>query len=339
MQIRDKDKHYYSFVDLEYVPVKSKLVNDDTHPEFSEIISIGLVIVDNEFNEVAYYHSLINPEHIGTINHRIEKLTSITNDEIRVASNFRDVFSEVVEMLNYYMVNRIYVLGTCEIPVLKDNILYSTDYSNNYSHMKRYNMFITSLSNIQPVVTMWAFKKNATGLPIPYFVYGLKSLTEEYNLDVGVGPYHNSLNDAIYLKNVVRESFFSYSNSHTLQSFKNFTTTMYKEYSATSEYLKMYNRQEAKKRLRNRKLALKSIDIIHTMYELPSINKISHTCNIDANDEEIINEMNFIANIEANIAEYKRVKNKQKARKYRKKQRKKSNSKNRSKIAVYSSMC
>ena len=63
-----------------------------------EIIQIGAVLLDEQYQEIGYFNTLVKPQYNERIERKFEKLTGITTEMVRHAPTFTEIsrFSERV---------------------------------------------------------------------------------------------------------------------------------------------------------------------------------------------------------------------------------------------------
>jgi len=87
----------YAIVDLEMCRVPMDVSVDD-YPYGQEIIQVGVVLLDEKFDKIGEFCSLVKPQ-FGEVNDYITRLTGITKASTLTARDFRSVITELVEWL------------------------------------------------------------------------------------------------------------------------------------------------------------------------------------------------------------------------------------------------
>lgn len=59
-----------------------------------EIIQIGAVLLDEQYQEIGYFNTLVKPQYNDRIERRIEKLTGITTEMVQNAPVFKDAIAQ-----------------------------------------------------------------------------------------------------------------------------------------------------------------------------------------------------------------------------------------------------
>jgi len=157
-----------------------------------EIIQIGAVKLDLEFNIVNTFNSFIKPTIYGRINSFITNLTSITTESLLSENTFPSVYSEYIKFINE--TDSIFCTwGMSDLSVLFKNIDY-----HNLNKMLITKHFI----NLQPYVSKYL------GLPSKNLLQ-LKHAAEELNIPLQ-HEFHDALNDAFYTAEIFKIIHNSY---------------------------------------------------------------------------------------------------------------------------------
>ena len=79
----------YIIVDLEMNPLGSEF-KKDWETCRNEIVEIGAVVLDEQYNEIGHFMTLVKPQMNAVIEGRIEKLTGITTKSVECAPCFKE---------------------------------------------------------------------------------------------------------------------------------------------------------------------------------------------------------------------------------------------------------
>ena len=185
--------HYIVF-DLEFNQDISSLQN----PEMKifqcpfEIIQIGAIKLDLEFNIVDTFNSFVKPTIYGKINPFITNLTGITTERLLSENTFPSVYSEYIKFIDE--TDSIFCTwGMSDLSVLFKNI----DYHNLNS-----KLITKHFINLQPYVSKYL------DLPSKNLLQ-LKLAAEELNIPLK-HEFHDALNDAYYTAEIFKKIHTSY---------------------------------------------------------------------------------------------------------------------------------
>lgn len=103
---------------------------------FDEIIEIGAVKLDEEFNIIDEFSSLVRPSVNYTMNRNVKKLTSIEQKELRQAENFSKVYKKFISWCGYEE-NIFLTWSTMDILVMVRNIRFF-DIAQEITAMNKY---------------------------------------------------------------------------------------------------------------------------------------------------------------------------------------------------------
>ena len=177
----------YTVVDFEFnqaFDFGSGSVETDPACRF-EIIQIGAVKLDENYNEVGRFSAFIKPELYKRLHPYVAKMTGITEAELRNAGSFEEVYAKFCEFAGE---NRIYcVWGSSDIRVLYRNLSYHGIIKGD---------IIAEYIDVQQI--MAKYLKYGRGRSI-----GLKNAVEMLELEIDM-PFHNALGDAVYTAEVFK---------------------------------------------------------------------------------------------------------------------------------------
>lgn len=174
-----------AFLDAEYLcgRIKSGSVED--------VISIGIVITDPEFNELDRYYSTVKLMRGHKLTPVIIKLTGLTNEMLKKAPDYETVFTELVKLVKKHHVGKICVWGGDKTSFVRDF---------NRRHIENplsrdIQRFINTFENIQKDVSLEITGQLDSGL-------SLADMKTICGLDGAVE--HNALSDAVDLLDCIR---------------------------------------------------------------------------------------------------------------------------------------
>ena len=177
LEFNQKDKHYTS---NEY--------NNKTNLPF-EIIQIGAVKLNEDFEIVSAFNSLIKPTVYTTIHPYIEELTKIKNTDVQDAPNFNVVINKFIDFIGNEP-STLCVWGQADISVLLQNLEF-----HNLSPLLLPKNYI----DIQLHASK--FFNAPSGSRI-----GLRNSIELLNIPIN-SNFHNAFNDAFYTSKVFKEIY------------------------------------------------------------------------------------------------------------------------------------
>ncbi|MCD8018634.1 MAG: hypothetical protein LUF92_03355 [Clostridiales bacterium] len=174
-----KKKTYYAFFDAEYTCyMESDAYFDREHG--GELISVGLVISDRNFNLQKKYYSVIHPIYNPKLTGYCKRLTGLTQEEIDKAPSYDEVFQEMYLLLQEYPVKEIFTWGN------DSNTLTHDIERNHKSVARRHKRIVSLLRDITKRLTKRVFDKGMT-----------VSLSDmKYICDLDHFTAHNALEDA-----------------------------------------------------------------------------------------------------------------------------------------------
>lgn len=86
----------------------------ETGKKINEIISIGLVICDEHFQNLGEFYSLVRPRSGVPIFPVIKEMTGITNEMLLEQPDFVSVSDQITDLLNQHQVQKIYTWGAAD---------------------------------------------------------------------------------------------------------------------------------------------------------------------------------------------------------------------------------
>ncbi len=180
---------FYIVLDLEFnqsFPFKTG-TKTETDPECPfEIIQIGAVKLNENFEQIDCFDRMISPQLYPRIHPYVEKITGITQRDLVGQPTFPQVYPAFLEFIGKEPAV-LCTWGGDDIKSLYRNILY---------HNLDADAMTDQYLNIQPFAA--AYLNHEAGQSI-----GLKNAVTELGLSEAAS-YHNALNDAVYTANIFR---------------------------------------------------------------------------------------------------------------------------------------
>lgn len=117
----------YIILDMEWnQPLYAKMTVTEPVVLHAEIVQIGAVKLDENFNEVDTFNILITPKYYKKMHRKVQKLTRITTEELQYGLPFPEAFGHFSKWCGDSFV--LLTWGPDDVPVLRDNlILHSID--------------------------------------------------------------------------------------------------------------------------------------------------------------------------------------------------------------------
>lgn len=154
-----------------------------------EIIQIGALKLNESFETVSKFNSLIKPTVYPSIHPYVESLTKINNDKVSSCKNFIAVYEDFLKFIDKTE-TILCVWGTGDIKELLRNI-------------KFYNLSTSSIPKRCIDVQKYASKYLNTHKKSKI---GLKTAIELLNIQ-GTGEFHDAFNDAYYTAEVFKHIY------------------------------------------------------------------------------------------------------------------------------------
>lgn len=145
-----------------------------------ELISIGSVILDNQYNILDEFYSTVKPKE-AIISNFCSNITHLTNQDIEKSPNLIKVLNSFEGFIKRYKIEKIFVWGNFDTVGLKAAMKCNQYYGYFYKNLNK-------IKNIQPrlsKVTSKIYKNNSWGLKDMKYMYGLEKTVK-----------HNALSDA-----------------------------------------------------------------------------------------------------------------------------------------------
>lgn len=190
--------HYIVF-DLEFNQDPDSLIDSSLKPETPEkkgkypfeIIQIGAVKLDKDFNNVGTFKRLVKPSIYSSISEFVTELTGITTDSLKAEQTFSEVYKDFLEFVNEPEVV-LCVWGMTDMKELIRNAIY---------HSLDEKLLPNRYINIQPQASVHLGMPKKKPLGLKYCVEALK-------IDIA-HTFHDALNDALYTAEVFKKVYTS----------------------------------------------------------------------------------------------------------------------------------
>ena len=173
----------YIFLDFEF----------NTAKKIQEVVSVGIVICDLDFNITSKYYSLVSLAMTTTMDKYASKVNNITDETLYDARDFKTVFLELNDILKLTPNDKIFTWGYDDKRTF--------DYGIEYHSLKN-ELFLMSncMTNIQKELSS-KIKYNGDALGDTLALKFVKRIC-----DIDGEVTHNALDDAIDLMNIYKKS-------------------------------------------------------------------------------------------------------------------------------------
>jgi inhibitor of KinA sporulation pathway (predicted exonuclease) len=187
MFFRSKEMNYI-IIDLEFNQALNTSGNEINYKLPFEIIQIGLIKLDDDFNTISTMNSLIKPEIYPTLNLYVENLTGISMNDLSSSKSFKEVFYDLTKLFDDESV--LCVWGVSDIKELYRNTLY---------HGLSVSLLPKLYINVQTHASnKLNFKK---GMNI-----GLSSAAEIFDIPTS-NNFHDAFYDALYTAEIFKKIY------------------------------------------------------------------------------------------------------------------------------------
>lgn len=243
----------YVVFDLEFNQGFDKALNKTVSNERCpfEIIQIGAIKLDSNFNIIDTFNSFIKPQIYKNIHPFVGKMTKITYEDVKDAPSFIQVYKEFKNFISSS--NSVFcVWGSADLKEL-------------YRNIKYYDLPSKSLPKLYINIQHYAsiYFKNPAGKSI-----GLQNAINILGINQEKS-YHDALNDSYYTAQV----FMRISNSSIVPDTYNYTTvkpSRKKSPKKQIDYDKLFNEF---KKLLNRDITKEEKKIIDLAYKMGKTNQ------------------------------------------------------------------
>ena len=160
-----------------------------------EIISVGFVVCDDEYNIKNRYSSIVKPVHNTIISDYCEQLTGITQNEVDHGKKSNNAFRDISEMCERYFVDYIFTFGSAD----KVGIEHSIQWNRKKKEKINYLIDISGkIIDVRQTILKSINCKNYKKSP------SLSKIAEQLGIK-RKGANHNALNDAMLLYKICKE--------------------------------------------------------------------------------------------------------------------------------------
>lgn len=181
IKLKNNKKRYLCFYDSEF-----NAYDDNRNMDIpQEIVSIGLIVVDEDGNKLEDFYSLISLKAAKRISRRCTDITGIKNQDMKKAIGFEKAIKHILKIISKYHLNSIYCYGMED----KKNFLKTNDLYNDNSGGKKIGKLLIDVRNEFKRKT-----KNKLG------DQGIQFLKTVCRIDGEVK--HNALSDAVDLSKI-----------------------------------------------------------------------------------------------------------------------------------------
>lgn len=195
-----------------------------------EIIDIGAIKLDEEFNVIDTFNSLIKPSIYKRLHPYVKKITGISKEKLKLAPTINELYVQFMEFIND--VDVLCVWGSADIKELIRNIEY---------HKLDSSIVPTKYIDVQQHASKFLNSKNGNSI-------GLENAAKLLNITID-NQFHMAYNDAFYTAEVFKLIFnedinpelFIYSKE--TKKNKNSTANELDDNCLFAQFEKMYNRE------------------------------------------------------------------------------------------------
>jgi inhibitor of KinA sporulation pathway (predicted exonuclease) len=210
-----------------------------------EIIQIGAVKMNENFETVGTLDILVKPELYTTLNPFVKEITGLTMEELDRGTSFKEMYKEFIEFIKSDR-SILCVWGVADIKELFRNIQY---------HELDTSLLTTEYINIQSCASkVFNCKK---GINI-----GLGTAAELLEIPI-VGSFHNAFNDAYYTAEVFKKIYTKEIKPKLYTPNKN---TRLKRPDTQRHKIDTYNLIKQFEKMFNREMTTEEISIIKLAY-------------------------------------------------------------------------
>lgn len=237
----------YIVFDLEFnqqYPKDISVTNNIKKGLLLEIIQIGALKLNNSFETISIFNTLIKPTVHTIIHPYVENLTRITNDSLTSSKTFPEVYKDFLDFIGDNEAI-ICVWGTSDIKELIKNIRF---HNLSYSSLSKKYIDIQSLAS--------KHFNTPKGSKV-----SLKNAIELLNINI-TGEFHNAYNDAFY----TAEVFKKLHNPTITPLIYNFNQS--RRYTHHKEKINLDGLIEQFQKMYNRKMSKDEIDMIKLAYNM-----------------------------------------------------------------------
>ena len=150
----------------------------------SELLSVGLVFCDKDYNILSEFYSTIRPCRNYKLTKKCRDLTHLTQAEISSSADANEVMRKAVNLMRRHGADSLYVWGNFDIPGLKNDI---EQHNRSGRPAGNITKICESIRDIQNELTK--------EMQLPQAV-SIEELSAVFGYEPEVGTFHNALNDA-----------------------------------------------------------------------------------------------------------------------------------------------
>jgi hypothetical protein len=182
-----------AFLDAEF----NAGMNPHTREKTSEIISVGIIICDRDYNELKKYYTLVSPATQKRVFPMISNITGITTEMLEGQPSFAEMSAAVTELVKEYGIKKIYTWGASD----KHSLLLEKDEwkarkLTNHQSINKWSSYMELCTDISGYVSGQMLGIRG----------GLTVNMENLMFFCGIDQHqeHNALSDANYLYQCMR---------------------------------------------------------------------------------------------------------------------------------------
>lgn len=164
------------------------------NPFEREIISVGFVVIDENYNIKKKYTSYVKPIHRPILTDYCKELTGISQEDVDHAKKSNDVFRDINALCGKYSIDYVFAFGNFDEEIIKVTAKWNRKANERTS--KLYPM-LKKITDVRPAI-LKAIGKSQRRSP------GLRKIAEELGVKVK-DEKHDALGDAMLLYRVCRK--------------------------------------------------------------------------------------------------------------------------------------
>lgn len=158
---------------------------------FNEIIEIGAVALDEDFDVISEFSALVSPRFNKKLSGRVKRLTHITNNEVSQGMDFLKVYDQFCRWVGDEE-NCVMSFGTGDILVILENLeVYNMGKSISFMH---------NYCDLQMLCQKEMDVESGQQL-------GLSAMAEKLGIEVGNMDMHRALDDSIVSAECLKRTF------------------------------------------------------------------------------------------------------------------------------------
>lgn len=185
------EKTYYCFADFEFTCGANIGINT------CELLSAGAVICSSDYTISERFYCTARPVCRPRLTKQCRKLTKLTQEEINFSPDSNDVLADLLELLEKYSIDQIWVWGNFDKPAIGSDV-------RNHKRKKRPAGNIAAawrkVTDIQDIVVRQMLLPQAVSI---------EELSAVFGYTPEKGTFHNALNDAMAFYFIHRAAYTS----------------------------------------------------------------------------------------------------------------------------------